>query len=40
MSEMGTITKLIKDRVNVASRLEEMAKPEFDLKWLFPVVNQ
>lgn len=37
MSEMGTITKLIKDGVNVSGKAEEMAKPDFDLKTLFPM---
>ena len=38
MPEMGTITKLIKDRVNVAGKLEDMASPEFDLKTLLPAI--
>jgi len=38
LPEMGTITKLIKDGVNVSGKTEEMAKPDFDLKILFPVV--
>jgi len=38
LSEMGTITKLIKESVNIAGKTEEMAKPEFDLKTLFPTV--
>ena len=37
MPEMGVITKLIKEGVNVSAKLEEMAKPEFDLKALFLV---
>ncbi|MFA5831497.1 MAG: FAD-dependent oxidoreductase [Candidatus Paceibacterota bacterium] len=37
MPEMGTVTKLIKDGVNVAGKQEDMAKPEFDLKTLFPI---
>jgi NAD(P)H-nitrite reductase large subunit len=36
LPEMGTITKLIKDGVNVSGKLEEIEKPNFDLKTLFP----
>jgi hypothetical protein len=35
MPEMGTITKLIKDGVDVSGKLENMANPNFDLKTLF-----
>ncbi|MFA6494243.1 MAG: FAD-dependent oxidoreductase, partial [Candidatus Paceibacterota bacterium] len=36
MAEMGIITKLIKEQVNVAGKAEEMSNPEFDLKTLIP----
>jgi NAD(P)H-nitrite reductase large subunit len=36
MPEMGTLTKLIKEKVNIAGKAEEIAKPEFDMKTLFP----